>query len=66
MQVRMYVFRTGLGNSLFCGAHKVGSHTPAQLQQFVSKHYTAGRTAVVGVGVSHAALTKVISTVTAE
>jgi len=46
---------------LFCAGHKVGSHTPAQLQQFVAKHYTTGRTAVVGVGVSHAALTKVIN-----
>jgi ubiquinol-cytochrome c reductase core subunit 2 len=51
-------FRSGLGNSLFCAEHKVGSHSPAQLQQFVSKHFTTGRTALVGVGVSHAALTK--------
>merc|ERR1711962_1581774 len=51
-------FRSGLGNSLFSPEHKVGSHSTAVLQQFVSKHFTTGRTALVGVGVSHAALVK--------
>jgi len=51
-------FRTGLGNSLFSSDHKVGSHSTAQLQQFVAKHFTTGRTVLVGVGVSHGALTK--------
>jgi len=51
-------FRSGLGNSLYSPAHKVGSHSSAMLQQFVSKHYTAGRTALVGVGVPHADLVK--------
>jgi len=51
-------FRTGLGNSLYSSDHKVGSHSTAQLQQFVAKHFTTGRTVLVGVGVSHGALTK--------
>jgi len=51
-------FRSGLGNSLFSPGHKVGSHSTAVLQQFVSKHFTTGRTALVGVGVPHAALVK--------
>jgi len=41
-------FRSGLGNSLYCPAHKVGSHSTATLQEFVSKHFTAGRAALVG------------------
>lgn len=56
--LHLAAFRTGLGNSLYCPSHKVGSHGTAQLQQFVSKHFTSGRTALVGVGVSHAALSK--------
>jgi hypothetical protein len=39
--------------------HKIGSHGTAQLQQFVIKHFTTGRTALVGVGIPHANLTKV-------
>jgi len=56
--LHLAAFRSGLGNSLYCATHRMGSHGPAQLQQFVSKHFTTGRTALVGVGVSHAALTK--------
>jgi len=56
--LHLAAFRSGLGNSLYCPSHKAGSHGTAQLQQFVSKHFTTGRTALVGVGVSHAALTK--------
>merc|ERR1712121_95993 len=37
---------------------KVGSHGTAQMQQFASKHFTTARTALVGVGISHSALTK--------
>jgi len=51
-------FRTGLGNSLFSSEHKIGSHSTAQMQQFVAKHFTTNRTVLVGVGVSHGALTK--------
>merc|ERR1712123_142092 len=51
-------FRGGLGNSLYCPTHKVGSHGTAQLSQFVSKHFTTNRAALLGVGVSHSALTK--------
>ena len=53
------LFRSGLGNSLYSGAHKIGGNGTAQLQQFVAKHFTTGRTALVGVGVNHSDLTKV-------
>merc|ERR1719341_2852994 len=51
-------FRGGLGNSLYSAPAKVGSHGTAQLSQFVSKHFTTNRAALLGVGVSHSALTK--------
>lgn len=51
-------FRSGLGNSLYCAPHKAGSHSPAALQSFVSKHFTTNRAALLGVGVSHSSLTK--------
>ena len=51
-------FRSGLGNSLYSSPHKVGSHGPAVLQGFVSKHFTSNRAALLGVGVSHSSLTK--------
>merc|ERR1712209_208558 len=51
-------FRTGLGNSLYSPGHKVGSHGTAVINQFVSKHFTSGRAAILGVGISHQALTK--------
>ena len=51
-------FRSGLGNSLYCAPHKVGSHSTAALQTFVSKHFTSGRSALLGIGVNHASLAK--------
>ena len=36
-------FRSGLGNSLYCPSHKVGSHGTADLATFTSKHFTSGR-----------------------
>eukprot|EP00092_Neocalanus_flemingeri_P004105 GFUD01004417.1.p1 GENE.GFUD01004417.1~~GFUD01004417.1.p1 ORF type:complete len:447 (-),score=104.56 GFUD01004417.1:452-1792(-) len=51
-------FRSGLGNSLYAAPNKVGSHGTAQLSQFVSKHFTTNRAALLGIGVSHSALTK--------
>lgn len=51
-------FRSGLGNSLYCAPHKVGSHNTAALQTFVSKHFTSGRSALLGIGVNHASLAK--------
>lgn len=56
--LHLAAFRSGLGNSLYSAPHKVGSHGPAQLQQFVTKNFTTSRTALVGVGVSHADLVK--------
>jgi len=51
-------FRSGLGQSLYCPSHKVGSHGTQALSQFVTKHFTSGRAALLGVGISHSALTK--------
>ena len=52
-------FRSGLGNSLYSSPARVGSHGTAQLSQFVSKHFTSNRAALLGVGISHNTLTKV-------
>ena len=52
-------FRSGLGNGLYCPENKAGSHSTAQLSQFAAKHFTAGRAAILGIGISHQALTKV-------
>merc|ERR1712212_275629 len=51
-------FRSGLGNSLYSSQARVGSHGTAQLSQFVSKHFTSNRAALLGVGISHSSLTK--------
>jgi len=51
-------FRSGLGNSLFCAPHRVGSHGPTALQGFVSKHFTCNRAALLGIGIDHASLSK--------
>jgi len=51
-------FRSGLGNSLYCPAHKIGSHKPETLQQFVAKNFTTGRAALVGINMPHAELAK--------
>jgi len=59
-------FRTGLGNSLYCPAHMVGKHGTATMKDFVAKHFTAGRAAVVGLGIPHATLTKYSDLVTLE
>merc|ERR1712112_676467 len=51
-------FRSGLGISLYCPSSKVGSHGTAAINQFTAKHFTAGRAALLGVGISHSSLTK--------
>jgi len=51
-------FRSGLGNSLYCAPHKIGSHSTGALQSFVSKHFTTNRAALLGIGISHGSLTK--------
>jgi len=51
-------FRSGLGHGLYCPDSKAGSHSTAQLSQFAAKHFTAGRAAILGIGISHQALTK--------
>jgi len=55
-------YRTGLGNSLYCPGHAVGSHNTDMLRQFVGKHFTADRMAVVGVGVDHDSLVGYVDT----
>ena len=59
--VHQAAFRSGLGNGLYCPDNKAGSHNTAQLSQFTAKHFTAGRAAILGIGISHQALTKVRS-----
>jgi len=59
-------FRSGLGNSLYSSPGMVGSHKTAALQQFVAKTFTAGRAAVVGIGIPHATLAKYADMVTLE
>merc|ERR1712123_468108 len=54
-------FRSGLGNSLYSAPAKVGSHGPAQLGQFVAKHFTTNRAVLLGVGISHSNLNKYAS-----
>jgi len=64
--LHLAAFRTGLGNALYSGSHKVGSHGPADLQQFVTKHFTTNRSALVGVGIDHAVLTKLAELLSLE
>jgi len=56
--VHQAAYRTGLGNSLYCPGHKVGAHGTAALMGFTSKHFTAGRAALLGIGVGHSSLAK--------
>lgn len=51
--VHRAAFHTELGNSIFCAKHHVGKISPETLQHYVGANFTAGRTAVVGVGVDH-------------
>lgn len=46
-------FRSGLANSLFCPAHKVGKHCADTLNSFVASNLRADNAAVVGVGIQH-------------
>eukprot|EP00093_Oithona_nana_P011108 11108.XXX_681867_683643_1 [CDS] Oithona nana genome sequencing. len=46
-------FREGLGNSLYSHQHMLGKHKPAMLQDFHTKNYTADRTVLIGLDVSH-------------
>jgi len=64
--LHLAAFRTGLGNALYSGSHRVGSHGPADLQQFVTKHFTTNRSALVGVGIDHAVLTKLAELLSLE
>jgi ubiquinol-cytochrome c reductase core subunit 2 len=51
-------YRGDLGNSLYSAPHRVGSHSTAALQEFVTKHFTTNRSALLGIGVSHSHLNK--------
>jgi len=46
-------FRSGLGNSVYCGESAVGRHDPDLLRLYVNQHFTSSRMAVVAVGVDH-------------
>jgi len=64
--VHQAAYRTGLGNSLYCPGHKVGTHGTSALLGFTSKHFTAGRAALLGIGVGHSSLAKFGELVTLE
>jgi len=46
-------FRDGLGNSLYSPQHMLGKHKTAMLQDFHNKNYTADKTVLIGLDVSH-------------
>ncbi|KAL3876312.1 hypothetical protein ACJMK2_034174 [Sinanodonta woodiana] len=50
-------FRDTLGRSLYAPSFKIGKYNPEQLLSFVHNQYTAGRIAIVGLGVDHDVLT---------
>ncbi|XP_067279992.1 ubiquinol-cytochrome c reductase core protein 2a [Pseudorasbora parva] len=52
-------YKNALSNSLYCPEHMVGKIGVDHLHQFYANNYTSGRMALVGLGVSHAALMKV-------
>ncbi|KAF4115470.1 hypothetical protein G5714_002959 [Onychostoma macrolepis] len=52
-------YKNALSNSLYCPDHMVGKFSVDVLQQFFASNYTSARMALVGLGVSHAALKKV-------
>ncbi|XP_061701238.1 cytochrome b-c1 complex subunit 2, mitochondrial [Syngnathoides biaculeatus] len=49
-------YKNALCNSLYCPDYMVGKVSPQQLHSFVDDHFTTGRMAVVGLGVSHSDL----------
>uniref|UniRef100_A0A673FSX9 Cytochrome b-c1 complex subunit 2, mitochondrial-like n=1 Tax=Sinocyclocheilus rhinocerous TaxID=307959 RepID=A0A673FSX9_9TELE len=52
-------YKNALSNSLYCPDHMVGKISVDHLQQFFANNYTSARMALVGLGVSHAAVMKV-------
>ncbi|KAG1961526.1 cytochrome b-c1 complex subunit 2, mitochondrial [Pimephales promelas] len=52
-------YKHALSNSLYCPDHMVGRIGVDHLQKFFADNYTSARMALVGLGVSHAALRKV-------
>uniref|UniRef100_A0A8D0CWW6 Ubiquinol-cytochrome c reductase core protein 2a n=1 Tax=Sander lucioperca TaxID=283035 RepID=A0A8D0CWW6_SANLU len=49
-------YKNALSNSLYCPDYMVGRVSSTQLQSFVEDHFTAGRMALVGLGVQHSVL----------
>ncbi|KTG35959.1 hypothetical protein cypCar_00025494, partial [Cyprinus carpio] len=52
-------YKNALSNSLYCPDHMLGKISVDHLQQFFANNYTSARMALVGLGVSHAALKQV-------
>ncbi|XP_059405921.1 cytochrome b-c1 complex subunit 2, mitochondrial-like [Carassius carassius] len=52
-------YKNALSNSLYCPDHMLGKISVDHLQQFFASNYTSARMALVGLGVSHAALKQV-------
>ncbi|XP_068192393.1 ubiquinol-cytochrome c reductase core protein 2a isoform X2 [Antennarius striatus] len=52
-------YKNALSNSLYCPDHMVGHISCKQLQSFTEDNFTAGRMALVGLGVKHSVLKQV-------
>ncbi|GFR86388.1 mitochondrial-processing peptidase subunit alpha [Elysia marginata] len=54
-------FRDTLGRSLYAPDHMIGKYNPEQIAQYVKTYFSAGRLALVGVGVCHEELEELAS-----
>lgn len=52
-------YKNALANSLYCPDYRIGKVTSEELHYFVQNHFTSGRIALVGLGVSHPVLKQV-------
>ncbi len=46
-------YRDTLGNSLYMPEHKIGSHSPDMMSQFMSNYYKPSNMAICATGVDH-------------
>ena len=59
-------FRRGLGNSLYSAKYHLGNISSETLQHYVATNFTAGRAAVVGLGVDHSQLVQYAQSLSLE
>lgn len=53
-------YRDGLGNGLFMPSHRLGTHGSDMLKDFADKHLASDNMAVIGVGVDHNELVRLV------